>query len=126
IRAVGEGFANLPDAEVQPLFEVDQSGAAPDGFSDLVAGHHFAAASGQQFEDFEGVRWQLNPVPLVTKLSLRAVHFEPAKPQTDRVTHQKLISISGRSYGWSRAPATITVLVSVNQISVRRLSWDCN
>ena len=59
VRRVAEHLANLPDAEVQPLLEVHERVAAPDVIADLGAGHDLAAAAGQELEDLERLRRQL-------------------------------------------------------------------
>ena len=66
---VAERLADLADAEIQALLEVHERIAAPDVFADLVAGHHFTAAAGEQFEHLEGLRGELEQVAVMAQLA---------------------------------------------------------
>ena len=59
IRCVAKYLANLADTEVQPLVEVHVRVAAPDVIADLRACDHLPAVEGEQFEDLERLRRQL-------------------------------------------------------------------
>ena len=86
IRGVAKHLANLPDAEIQPLIEVHERVAAPDVIADLDARHDLAAAAGEEFEDLERLRRQLEHVAALPQFAGCRVQLERGEPQ-DRVAH---------------------------------------
>ena len=100
---VAEGLADLADAEVQALLEVDERVAGPDVLTDLAPPHHLAAAAGQEGEHLEGLRRQLDDVAVLTQLASPRIELEGSKAEDRRLAHRKLIPNSGPIYRRSDA-----------------------
>jgi hypothetical protein len=79
--AVAEGGADLADAEVQRLLEIDEGAGGPDLRLHLLARHHVAGAAGQQRQHLEGLRLKAHEGPAPAQLPGSEIHFEHAEAE---------------------------------------------
>src|ERR1051326_7354153 len=73
---VAQNLADLPDAEVQSLLEIDEGVITPDALADVGAREHLTAVPRQQLQNPERLRRQLDPVAVSPELARTGVQLE--------------------------------------------------
>jgi hypothetical protein len=59
-RVIAEGGANLVNRKVNPAFEIDERGVAPETSLDFFSRDNLSRSFGQKQQDPQGLRLQLN------------------------------------------------------------------
>jgi hypothetical protein len=108
-RIIAERLANLADAEVQTLIEVDEGAITPDLPVDFLARHDLAAALHQQRQQLNGLRCELHEVGALAHFSAASIELERSEAKHSRRRrhgadysdgpHRKLIPNSARAHG---------------------------
>src|SRR6202000_2155785 len=97
IGRVAHSLANLPDAEIQALLEVDESVVAPDTLADFGARQNLSTTPYQEFQYPKGLRRQLDTLAVSSQLSRTRIQLEYVETKNClRFTHRKLMSHSWR------------------------------
>src|SRR6185503_1146087 len=74
--------ADLADAEVQGLLEIDERALVPDLALDLLARHEIAGPADEEREDARGLRLETRPHPGLPQLATSRVQLEDAEAET--------------------------------------------
>jgi hypothetical protein len=110
LRGVGRVAERLPDlsnAEIEALLEIHERVAAPHVLMDGGARHDLSGMPGQQFQDFERLRRQLDELALVPELAGRGIELEGPEAKDGRTAHRKLIHNSFRINGRAQARSAL-------------------
>jgi len=69
VSVIAERIANLLNAKVQTLIEIDKSFIAPDVISDFFSSNDLASAPDQKYEHLRRLRSELHPHSMLSQLS---------------------------------------------------------
>lgn len=79
VDVVAESGSDLPYALVHALFKIDEGFAAPDLILDLISRYHLPRSTGQQSQQFEGLRREFQGVPIFADFFQVEVQLENSK-----------------------------------------------
>jgi hypothetical protein len=85
-RIVVESQPDLPDAEVQALLKINESGAVPDLMTELLPSDELAWSRPQGGQNFTGLRLKPNGFAPLAKLAVRDIQLEDLESYPTVVT----------------------------------------
>src|SRR4029434_9206100 len=85
LRIVAKRLANLTDAEIEALVEVDEGVSAPDLLPDFVPGDNLAASGRQDRQDLERLGPQRDEITFLSELAASGIELEARETENRRV-----------------------------------------